>query len=281
MGTLVLVLGFTVAGWDGGASAGWERSNATMGVARGLPISASRLPNTPGAGRVSPMPRFKYFRAVFMGVVVVAVVAAAVRAFSESSRRDPVCNGIRLSDILHDQKLWGLDLGGRIHTAYGLQFILPPREAELMRAFHRMGEDAWPILLLELQVKDSAIASALRKYAWIPRFITNSPPSDTRNQIATLAIEELIRLPGERTSIQDRTWRGIEEFPASFRLQVALDLAGMLRTHLHDTNLAIRVCAMLRHIGTNAKPAIPALEKAASAGITGAREALERARAGD
>ena len=40
-------------------------------------------------------PRFKHFRVVFLGVVVVAVTAAAVMAFSESSRRDPVCNGIR------------------------------------------------------------------------------------------------------------------------------------------------------------------------------------------
>ena len=99
------------------------------------------------------MPRFKYLRVVFPGVVLVAVAIAAVMALSESARRqDPVCNGIRLSEILRNERMWGLHWSGFSGTIVSTTITIvtnnyTPRELEYFSAFHSMGEAAWPVLL--------------------------------------------------------------------------------------------------------------------------------------
>ena len=222
-------------------------------------IPPSRLPNLQGAGRIFLMPRVKYFRVVFVGVVLVAVVIAAMMVFSESSRRDPVYNGIRLSEILGDEKLWRSTASGTREVAimvFGVDWIVEPgnftsyssREREYFHAFHHLGETAWPVLLSEFQAKDPKLKTWVRDSDWVPQFIServelSSDPGGTgsdprRTRLAFLAIRELILPPAARDEWMDPTWHGIEEFPPQFRRKLVVDLADALRVQLKDLRMA-------------------------------------------
>ena len=232
-------------------------------------------------------PRLKFFRVVFPGVVVVAVVIAAVMALSGSSRRDPVCNGIRLSEILRNERMWGLHISG--FSSYSGGGVSPtitivtnyytPREQEYFSAFHSMGEAAWPILLSELQAKDSKMKSWLIKRArFQDLFRIKWVSSEERSEHARSAILEL--MTGRQLSFQDPSWRGIEEFRPTFRRECLLDLIALEQNHLNDPVRTPPICFLLDAVGTNAAAAIPVLKEAVRAGEPFAAEALEKVKGG-
>jgi len=243
-----------------------------MGVARGVPFPASGLPEPPEARIFRSMqPRFKHFWVVFLGVVVVAVIVSAVMVYSESFRRDPVCNGIRLSEILRDQGIWMAD---NTH---------PRIQQEYFHALCGMGRDAWPILLSELQTRDSKLET--RGTPGIQRFIPfRYVPSDERRNRAWAAIFELILPPDERFNtpegslVWDHRWLGIKEFAPWFRRRIVTELADVVRFHLDDLELAGATCELLHFVGSDGLYAVPALDQAARAGVPGATTALARVR---
>ena len=231
------------------------------------------------------MPRFKYSRVVFMGVVLIAVVAAAVMAFSESSgHQDPVCNGIRLSEILRNERMWGFHWSGFSGTIVSTTITIvtnnyTPREQEYFSAFHSMGEAAWPVLLSELQAKDSKMKSWMIKLARSQHlFRIKWATSEERSRHARSAILELI--DGRQLSFQDSSWRGIEAFRPTFRRECVLELIALEQNHLNDPVRTPPICILLDAVGTNAAAAIPVLKKAVRAGDPFAAEALENVRGG-
>ena len=222
--------------------------------------------------------RFKHIRVLCLSGGFIVAVAITISVFNLAPA-NPVSNGIRLSEILRDQRMWNKATGVGYEGFVDRYSI---REQEEIHALHRIRESAWPVLLTELRAKDSKLkswfikAAMKAKWIWILRFIhLHTPPSVNRNFIATLAIQEMVLPPDERTKTQDRAWHGIEEFPASFRRKMVLDLAGVLQARLNDEVTAVTCCDLLRRIGTDSEAAIPALQSAARARVPMADYALQ------
>src|ERR1700733_14619330 len=116
---------------------------AELVVSRWILSVGGDLPNSPRPGTSVPMQlRQRRFPGPWWGAGAgggFRLVGAAVVFFSDGP--DPVWQGIRLSEILRNERLWGLHLVALDRTA-PLSFtnLFDPREQEYIRALHGMNE---------------------------------------------------------------------------------------------------------------------------------------------
>ena len=220
--------------------------------------------------------RLKYWG--FIGLL--AVIVAGISEVFVTAPSEPIFNGIRLSEILNDGLLFNYWRGNPTNYPVGrlAQNSIRQKQRVYLLAFHRMGDAVWPVLLNELQAKDSKLKSWLIKWATSQKLVRiKIEPAYERVAIATLATLELGSVPHVifKTSI-DPTWRGLK---ASSRQKITLDLVKLLSTNPGGRESA-NICFLLGSIEGNEAVVIPALKQAARGGVPGAQEALKRLQGG-
>jgi hypothetical protein len=243
----------------------------------------------------SPMTHQSKIRFKTVGILVLTGVALVGLVAFCSTPSDPICNGIRLGQVLKNDELWTFSVAFEVPGINS--FVVDYNRASLegrkcLDALHGMGEQAWPALLKDIQIKDSKIKLWLvtswpAKIPGIGRLIPIGwvLSEQHRRMRAWYAISELLAIPGEVDRTDNPKWRGIDGLPPSFQKKAALDVTCELKRRLMDYRIhgshedkfmASCICDLIGRIGAKGRLAIPVLRQAGLAQIGAAQVALFR-----
>ena len=209
------------------------------------------------------------------GIIVLALlIVVGISFVFVATPSEPIFNGIRLSEILSDGSVFNFWNNPTNYPVGRLaQNSLGQKQRVYLLAFHHMGDAAWPVLLNELQAKDSKLKTWLirraRSQKWVRITIM---PANERVAIAMLATRDLATVPPKFKHSIDPTWRGLKE---SSRQKILLDLVNLLTITHPDDRESATICFLLGTVDANKAAAISALKQAAGDGVPGAKEALK------
>lgn len=208
-------------------------------------------------------------------VTVVLIACSMLAVFLHY--REPHYNGVRLRQILTEAgTIWpsgGVFSGGA--------YSVPPfvgRRKELQNALHGMSEEAFPILLQEMQSADSKLRVWFRtfseKYGVLRLKIASA---EERRERAWCAFVDLTSVGGFRPT-HDTNWRGFLEFDLGLRRDFVLKVVEVLEHNRKDVMIQENLGWFLYMIAAESRPAIPYLQEAAARNAPYAKHALRRIR---